>query len=91
MEPVWKQVGVQESSDPFLASASKPIRIGCVLGPTCLLGFGCYVDSMKGSCTSGEVYVPCNFIYTRMPGESYSDWHRLVLCTQGPEASGSSS
>ena len=28
MDPVWKQAGEQESSDPLLANASQPIRVG---------------------------------------------------------------
>ena len=35
---VQKQGGVQESSGPLLANASKLIRIGCKLNPACLLG-----------------------------------------------------
>ena len=37
-DPVRKQAGVQESSDPLLANASQPIRTGCELDPACLLG-----------------------------------------------------
>ena len=35
---VRKQAGVQESSGPLLANASKPIRTGCESDPACLLG-----------------------------------------------------
>ena len=38
MDPVRKQVDVQESSDPLLASASQPIRTGCESDLACLLG-----------------------------------------------------
>ena len=37
-DPVWKQAGVQKSSSPLLADASKPIRVRCELDPACLLG-----------------------------------------------------
>ena len=37
-DPVRKQAGVQESSGPLMASASKPIRTGCESDPACLLG-----------------------------------------------------
>ena len=37
-DPVRKQAGVQESSGPLLANASKPIRTGCESDPACLLG-----------------------------------------------------
>ena len=38
MDPVQKQAGVQESSGPLLAKASRPIQIRCELDPACLLG-----------------------------------------------------
>ena len=37
-DPVRKQAGVQESSGPLLANASKLIRTGCKSDPACLLG-----------------------------------------------------
>ena len=37
-DSVRKQAGVQDSSGPFLANASEPIRIGCESDPSCLLG-----------------------------------------------------
>ena len=43
-DPVRKQAGVPESSGPFLANASEPIRIGCKLDPACLLDNG-YKDA----------------------------------------------
>ena len=36
-DQVWKQAGVQESSSPLLASASRLIRTRCELDPACLL------------------------------------------------------
>ena len=36
-DPVRKQAGVQETSGPLLANASKPIRTGCESDPACLL------------------------------------------------------
>ena len=39
IDPVWKQASLQESSGPFLATASELILIGCESDPACLLGY----------------------------------------------------
>ena len=53
MCPVWKQACAQQSSSPFLANASKPIRSRCELDQACLVGqcyFAYYSWLMRDYC-----------------------------------------